>query len=638
MSPKIIAFVGKGGEGKTLVAINTTISLVYLSALSKKKSLKVLYIDCDISFYKKNTNWQIDTPLSLSDFFNHNVPLKEIIQEKKLKIQNHECKVSILPGRFEAIENISKIKLLQSKLNDLNYDFWILDIGAGIKEGMFEFVNLASDIFFITQNNVQSIRSIVDILSYVYLKNPLARKLMIVNRVNFEEEKKELLKTISSDYKDNLSMRDFFTFFETNKNQMEGQLEDTRKCLKECLFQRTINLPEEHISPIKQGKLGDFLYHQKDLFDDKFGMVFEADWIQKKKIGHQELLEVTHKLFFNEHFLDPEGACFIYIASKLFFSRSIWDQFFNLEKLFLKIFKKKMNKNNLRSKNSHQLVDYLYLMPSFQHLLPKIKLFLGSKGGIGRTLCLSSALDLQKDTKKKILVVDLSVFKGSNYSTILHFFNNVLDTSIKSLVEGGSLFSLKTQQKSKNIDLFTFNPTVQLEGRAHWFLDLFISKLYEIDKKKNYDLIIFDFPSGIDERSIVLSAACSNVILALDTHDGESYQKFFRYIYEMMTFLNKVEIENRKPLNFILLFLKSKKDYSSKLGQLNKILDQYINKHFKTDLISKKGVYSLSFLNEIRASFTCGGYEAGKLIPTRWLNESSIFIEEVKIIKKVFGL
>ena len=322
MLPKIIAFVGKGGEGKTLVAINTTIALVYLSALSKKKSLKVLYIDCDISSYKRNTNWQIDTPLALSDFFNHDIPLKEIIQEKKLKIQNRECTASILSGRFEAIENMSKIKLLQSKLNDLNYDFWILDIGAGIREGMFEFVNMASDIFFITQNNVQSIRSIVDIISYVYLKNPLARKLMIVNRVSFEEEKKELLKTIESDYKENLSMRDFFTFFETNKNQMQGQLEDTRKYLKECLFQRTINLPQEHISPIKQGKLGDFLYAQKNLFDDKFGMVFEVDWIQKKNVVNQETLEKTHKLFFNQHFLDPEGACFIYIASKLFVSRS----------------------------------------------------------------------------------------------------------------------------------------------------------------------------------------------------------------------------------------------------------------------------------------------------------------------------
>ena len=84
--------------------------------------------------------------------------------------------------------------------------------------------------------------------------------------------------------------------------------------------------------------------------------------------------------------------------------------------------------------------------------------------------------------------------------------------------------------------MFTFNPTVQLEGRTHWFLDLLITKLYEIDKKKKYDLIIFDFPSGIDEQSIVLSAACKNVILALDTHDGESYQKLFRYIYEMMFF------------------------------------------------------------------------------------------------------
>lgn len=140
----IISFIsGKGGTGKTVIALLTALSL----AAEKKK---VLLIDLDLGFPNINVLLNQNAVKSLDNFFLKNETLTEVITK-------FDENLDIIYGLSENPLGLNSAKyLLKSLITEINkispnYDYVILDSGAGIDE--FKIWTLKNSLFKIIVSN-----------------------------------------------------------------------------------------------------------------------------------------------------------------------------------------------------------------------------------------------------------------------------------------------------------------------------------------------------------------------------------------------------------------------------------------------------------------------------------------------------
>lgn len=126
MAGKIIALAsGKGGVGKTTVALNIGFAL---SSLKKK----VLVIDTDISLPNLDLYTGLEKPIiTLLEVLNGSSDIRNAIYEIQMGLNIMPCGSSL-----QALKeiNIDKLGDVLSEIKDLEYDFIILDIPAGLSK------------------------------------------------------------------------------------------------------------------------------------------------------------------------------------------------------------------------------------------------------------------------------------------------------------------------------------------------------------------------------------------------------------------------------------------------------------------------------------------------------------------------
>lgn len=126
MAAKIIALAsGKGGVGKTTVALNIGFALASLDK-------KVLVVDTDISLPNLDLYTGLEKPLiTLLEVLNGSSEVKNAIYQIQMGLNILPCGSS-----FQALKDVNMDKLgeILSELRNSDYDFIILDVPAGLSK------------------------------------------------------------------------------------------------------------------------------------------------------------------------------------------------------------------------------------------------------------------------------------------------------------------------------------------------------------------------------------------------------------------------------------------------------------------------------------------------------------------------
>lgn len=187
---KTIAVIsGKGGVGKTNFSLNFCLSL-------KKKGHSVLLIDMDIGMGNIDILMGVSSTYSIADFFSNKVSLKEVITEVPRGIH-------YISGGT-GLTQLTKIS--QEGMNDFfdqfslllgDYDYVLLDMGAGMNENALSFILAVDEVMVITTSEPTSITDAYAAMKYIILKDNEIPFFMIVNRTKSEKEGMETYNRIS---------------------------------------------------------------------------------------------------------------------------------------------------------------------------------------------------------------------------------------------------------------------------------------------------------------------------------------------------------------------------------------------------------------------------------------------------------
>jgi len=197
ISLKIVTITsGKGGVGKTNIAVNLAISLA-------RKGYKTCLFDADIGLANVNILMGIVGKYTLEDVISGSKILKEVI------IKNWNS-IDIIPGssgveQFETLEKKELENIITQFSNLDEYDYIIVDTGAGISKAVVSFC-LASSILIVTvvpePTSLTDAYSLLKVLKFNGFKNQVN---IIANRVKsenlgkkvFEKFKNTVLKYIN---------------------------------------------------------------------------------------------------------------------------------------------------------------------------------------------------------------------------------------------------------------------------------------------------------------------------------------------------------------------------------------------------------------------------------------------------------
>ncbi|MDD2619647.1 MAG: MinD/ParA family protein [Syntrophomonadaceae bacterium] len=176
----VVISSGKGGVGKSTLALNIAINLCI-------KGKKVILMDADMGLAN------LDVMLGLVTKYN----LYHMIQEKKtlkdITISGPEG-LKIIPGGSGISElanlNEDQLKRILVELRKLDgeYDYMIIDTGAGISKSVIAFLMAADDVIVITTPEPTSITDAYSIVKSVTKNSFVGNMYMVVNRVNDNSE------------------------------------------------------------------------------------------------------------------------------------------------------------------------------------------------------------------------------------------------------------------------------------------------------------------------------------------------------------------------------------------------------------------------------------------------------------------
>jgi flagellar biosynthesis protein FlhG len=185
----IAVISGKGGVGKSNFSLNFAMVL-------KEKGHSVLLVDMDIGMGNVDILLGVSSKYSIIDFFTKSIPLQEII-----------CKI---PGgihyitggsgltKFTEITNTAFQHFFTQFSMILNqYEYVILDMGAGMNKDSLKFILSVDQVFVITTPEPTSIMDAYGAMKYIMMENSQIPFYMIVNRAQSEKEGQATFNRIS---------------------------------------------------------------------------------------------------------------------------------------------------------------------------------------------------------------------------------------------------------------------------------------------------------------------------------------------------------------------------------------------------------------------------------------------------------
>ena len=183
--PKVISVTsGKGGVGKTNIAVNLGLSLLQINK-------KVLIIDADLGLANVNVLFNLKSDKTINDLINGNSSVEDILIEGPGGIK-------ILPassGIFQMSQiNDKDQHVLLAHLNSLSssYDYIIIDTGAGIGRNVLFFNSISHHVVVVVTSEPTSITDAYALIKVLNTKSKIKRFKIIVNQVASSGEGKKI--------------------------------------------------------------------------------------------------------------------------------------------------------------------------------------------------------------------------------------------------------------------------------------------------------------------------------------------------------------------------------------------------------------------------------------------------------------
>ncbi|WP_456399798.1 AAA family ATPase [Mesoaciditoga sp.] len=174
---KFVVFAsGKGGVGKSLVTLNTAVSLA-------KRGKKVLVIDMDVGFANLDVLGGINVKHTLKDFFNEGLSVKDILEETaygfSLLSSGNDVEDIYAFEMGEMERFFSEFQMLGNEM-----DYVLIDMGAGYSEKMDSAYMASDDFVLVLTPEPTAIMDAYTFLKILSLKGLKSKLYLMVNMAN----------------------------------------------------------------------------------------------------------------------------------------------------------------------------------------------------------------------------------------------------------------------------------------------------------------------------------------------------------------------------------------------------------------------------------------------------------------------
>lgn len=176
---------GKGGVGKTSVAVNLGFALV-------QRGLRVCVVDADANLANINIMLKQTPEFTLEHVINGEKTINEIMLQK-----DELCVIPAATGASNLInQSVKKNKCIVDAVTSLKdaFDYVLIDTAAGISDSVLRFIQSSHQSLFVVSSEPTSLTDSYSLLKVLY-KNKINKKTDIV--INFAQNKQHAMNVFS---------------------------------------------------------------------------------------------------------------------------------------------------------------------------------------------------------------------------------------------------------------------------------------------------------------------------------------------------------------------------------------------------------------------------------------------------------